>query len=164
MDLSTKPAVGTVESPAPKAKQKIEKEGKRRSTVREEDEEEQEDKKKAGAIKTVLKVPKGTQDLAGETMEVREKAFDIIKKVFKRHGAKQLDTPTFELKDTLTQKYGEDSKLIYDLADQVTYYSAPLQFCTFSQIFTNIYLVFWCFNHIFIYYIYLYIYSTLRTC
>jgi hypothetical protein len=28
------------------------------------------------------------------------------------------DTPVFELKETLTGKYGEDSKLIYDLADQ----------------------------------------------
>lgn len=29
-----------------------------------------------------------------------------------------IDTPVFELKDILTGKYGEDSKLIYDLADQ----------------------------------------------
>ena len=29
-----------------------------------------------------------------------------------------IDTPVFELKKTLTGKYGEDSKLIYDLADQ----------------------------------------------
>lgn len=28
------------------------------------------------------------------------------------------DSPVFELKETLTGKYGEDSKLIYDLADQ----------------------------------------------
>ncbi|XP_013789341.2 histidine--tRNA ligase, cytoplasmic-like [Limulus polyphemus] len=30
----------------------------------------------------------------------------------------KIDTPVFELKETLTGKYGEDSKLIYDLADQ----------------------------------------------
>lgn len=30
-----------------------------------------------------------------------------------------MDTPVFELKDTLTGKYGEDSKLIYDLEHQV---------------------------------------------
>lgn len=30
-----------------------------------------------------------------------------------------LDTPVFELRETLMGKYGEDSKLIYDLADQV---------------------------------------------
>lgn len=45
-------------------------------------------------------------------------AFGIIKGVFLRHGAVGIDTPVFELKETLTGKYGEDSKLIYDLADQ----------------------------------------------
>ena len=42
----------------------------------------------------------------------------VIENVFERHGAKAIDTPVFELKETLTNKYGEDSKLIYDLADQ----------------------------------------------
>lgn len=56
-------------------------------------------------------------------MAVREKAFTIIGNVFKRHGAMALDTPVFELRETLTGKYGEDSKLIYDLADQVRYAS-----------------------------------------
>ena len=40
--------------------------------------------------------------------------------MFRRHGAVGIDTPVFELKDTLMGKYGEDSKLIYDLADQVS--------------------------------------------
>jgi len=31
-------------------------------------------------------------------MAVREKAFQIIKGVFKRHGAVTIDTPVFELK------------------------------------------------------------------
>ena len=48
-------------------------------------------------------------------MAIREKAFAIIKGVFQRHGAKEIDTPVFELKETLTGKYGEESKLIYDL-------------------------------------------------
>ena len=39
-------------------------------------------------------------------------------RVFKRHGAETIDTPIFELKEVLTGKYGEDSKLIYDLKDQ----------------------------------------------
>jgi histidyl-tRNA synthetase len=52
-------------------------------------------------------------------MAVREKAFGIIAGVFKRHGAVALDTPVFELRETLMGKYGEDTKLIYDLADQV---------------------------------------------
>ncbi|GAV78911.1 HGTP_anticodon domain-containing protein/tRNA-synt_His domain-containing protein [Cephalotus follicularis] len=64
------------------------------------------------------KVPKGTRDFAKEQMVIRERAFSIIKNVFKRHGATALDTPTFELRETLMGKYGEDSKLIYDLADQ----------------------------------------------
>ncbi|KAK4399685.1 Histidine--tRNA ligase, cytoplasmic [Sesamum angolense] len=64
------------------------------------------------------KLPKGTRDFAKEQMAVREKAFAIIVEVFKRHGAMALDTPAFELRETLMGKYGEDSKLIYDLADQ----------------------------------------------
>ena len=53
-------------------------------------------------------------------MRVREKAFGLIRSVFKRHGAVEIDTPVFELKETLLGKYGEDSKLIYDLADQAS--------------------------------------------
>ena len=50
----------------------------------------------------------GTRDFAKEQMAVREKAFSIIANVFKRHGAMALDTPVFELRETLTGKYGED--------------------------------------------------------
>lgn len=53
-------------------------------------------------------------------MAIRERAFAIITGVFKMHGAVALDTPVFELRETLMGKYGEDSKLIYDLADQVS--------------------------------------------
>jgi histidyl-tRNA synthetase len=38
--------------------------------------------------------------------------------VFKRHGGTPLDTPVFELKEILAEKYGEDARLMYDLADQ----------------------------------------------
>lgn len=51
-------------------------------------------------------------------MAIREKVMESIKKVFKKHGAVTIDTPVFELKDILMGKYGEDSKLIYDLQDQ----------------------------------------------
>lgn len=51
-------------------------------------------------------------------MAIREKVMDTIKGVFKKHGAVTIDTPVFELKEILTGKYGEDSKLIYDLQDQ----------------------------------------------
>jgi histidyl-tRNA synthetase len=42
----------------------------------------------------------------------------LTNSAIRRHGAVTLDTPAFELKEILTGKYGEDSKLIYDLADQ----------------------------------------------
>ncbi|KAF6081360.1 histidyl-tRNA synthetase 2, mitochondrial [Phyllostomus discolor] len=66
----------------------------------------------------IIKTPKGTRDLSPQQMVVREKILDVIVCCFKRHGAKGLDTPAFELKDMLTEKYGEDSRLIYDLKDQ----------------------------------------------
>ncbi|KAH8602544.1 histidyl-tRNA synthetase-like protein [Bisporella sp. PMI_857] len=65
-----------------------------------------------------LKVPKGTKDWQGTDMIIRDKIFATITEVFKRHGAVTIDTPVFELKEILAGKYGEDSKLIYDLADQ----------------------------------------------
>ncbi|GKT83569.1 histidyl-tRNA synthetase [Colletotrichum tofieldiae] len=51
-------------------------------------------------------------------MLIREKIFSQLKGVFQKHGGMELDTPVFELKEILSGKYGEDSKLIYDLADQ----------------------------------------------
>ena len=71
-------------------------------------------------------------------MAIRERAFADITRCFKRHGAVAISTPVFELKvkkknsilaqpsiveftsfqETLEGKYGEDSKLIYNLADQ----------------------------------------------
>ena len=57
-------------------------------------------------------------DWFGTDMTIRENMFNTITGVFKRHGGMALDTPVFELKEVLTGKYGEDSKLIYDLQDQ----------------------------------------------
>lgn len=68
--------------------------------------------------KFVLKTPKGTQDYGPTQMAIREKVFKTIVDVFQKHGAVELATPVFELKETLTGKYGDDSKLIYDIADQ----------------------------------------------
>ena len=68
--------------------------------------------------KQTVKVVKGARDFLPYQMVIREKAFDIIKGVFKKHGAVEIDTPVFELKETLMGKYGEESKLIYDLNDQ----------------------------------------------
>ena len=51
-------------------------------------------------------------------MVIRDRIFNAITTVFKRHGAVTIDTPVFELRPILSGKYGEDSKLIYDLSDQ----------------------------------------------
>ncbi|KAF9515855.1 hypothetical protein BS47DRAFT_1381276 [Hydnum rufescens UP504] len=61
----------------------------------------QNDSKKA---RLTLKTPKGT-------------AIDPVE-MFKAHGGCTIDTPVFELREILAGKYGEDSKLIYDLQDQ----------------------------------------------
>ncbi|RIB03316.1 hypothetical protein C2G38_2288412 [Gigaspora rosea] len=55
--------------------------------------------------KFTLKTPKGTRDYNEKEMAIREKVFSTIVSVFKKH-------------EILSGKYGEDSKLIYDLNDQ----------------------------------------------
>lgn len=65
-----------------------------------------------------LKTPKGTKDWCGSDAILRDRIFTTIADVFKRHGGTALDTPVFELREILAGKYGEDSKLIYDLQDQ----------------------------------------------
>ena len=72
----------------------------------------------SGGQRRKPKIAKGARDFLPSAMVIREEAFSTIKRIFKRHGAVEIDTPVFELKETLTGKYGEDSKLIYDLADQ----------------------------------------------
>ncbi|KAG7112708.1 Histidine--tRNA ligase like protein [Verticillium longisporum] len=81
-------------------------------------------------IKFELKTPKGTKDWFGPDMIIREQIFSVMRSVFQRHGAMELDTPTFELTPILTGKYGEDSKLIYQLADQGGEDSSLVYDCT----------------------------------
>lgn len=68
--------------------------------------------------KFTLKTPKGTRDYNPQQMALRQSVLEKIIAVFQKHGAETIDTPVFELKEVLTGKYGEDSKLIYDLKDQ----------------------------------------------
>ncbi|TPX31712.1 histidine---tRNA ligase [Synchytrium microbalum] len=68
--------------------------------------------------KFTLKTPKGTRDFLPEEMTVREGMFAKITEIFQKHGGVTIETPVFELKEILSGKYGEDSKLIYDLQDQ----------------------------------------------
>ncbi|ANB11181.1 histidine--tRNA ligase [Sugiyamaella lignohabitans] len=74
--------------------------------------------KAPAAPQFTLKTPKGTKDWADKDMTIRSAIFETITKVFKRHGGVTIDTPVFELREILSGKYGEDSKLIYNLEDQ----------------------------------------------
>ena len=75
-------------------------------------------KKKGKAGKYVPKTPLGMVDHKPDEMALRDAVMERIKEIFKRHGAVQIETPVAELRETLMGKYGEDTKLIYDLADQ----------------------------------------------
>lgn len=68
--------------------------------------------------KLLLKPPKGTTDHHPQQMSLRQHVLQKIVSVFEKHGAEAIDTPVFERKELLTGKYGDDSKLIYDLQDQ----------------------------------------------
>jgi histidyl-tRNA synthetase len=68
--------------------------------------------------RTTVALPKGVRDFSPNDMKIRAKAFSIVESVFQQHGAVQIDTPVFELKETLLGQYGEDNKLVYDLCDQ----------------------------------------------
>ncbi|KAI6085021.1 histidyl-tRNA synthetase [Hypoxylon rubiginosum] len=68
--------------------------------------------------KISLKAVKGTRDWSGSDLLLRDHVFETISNVFKLHGGTPLDTPVFELREILSGKYGEDSKLIYNLEDQ----------------------------------------------
>lgn len=58
-------------------------------------------------------------DLQSSAVEVRLREIQGCVRCCVLTGAVAIDTPVFELRETLMGKYGEDSKLIYDLADQV---------------------------------------------
>lgn len=75
-------------------------------------------KKQSQAQSFTLKTPKGTKDWSDKDMTVRSAIFDHLTNLFKSHGGVTIDTPVFELREILSGKYGEDSKLIYNLEDQ----------------------------------------------
>ncbi|CAI4053759.1 histidine--tRNA ligase SKDI_16G2980 [Saccharomyces kudriavzevii IFO 1802] len=73
---------------------------------------------KKSKLQVSLKTPKGTKDWADTDMIIREAIFSTLSSLFKKHGGVTIDTPVFELREILAGKYGEDSKLIYNLEDQ----------------------------------------------
>ncbi|NWT60389.1 SYHM protein, partial [Erythrocercus mccallii] len=60
----------------------------------------------------------GTRDHAPAQAALRERLLAAVVSCFKRHGAAAIDTPVLELRETLLGKYGEGTKLIYELQDQ----------------------------------------------
>lgn len=72
----------------------------------------------ASPRKVLLKTARGTRDYNPQQMALRRDVLNKIENVFRKYGAEAIDTPVFELKDILVGKYGDDSKLIYDLQDQ----------------------------------------------
>jgi hypothetical protein len=65
-------------------------------------------------------------------MALRKRIFSTITEVFEKHGGVTIDTPVFELKEILSGKYGEDSKLIYDLQDQVYFVQILVTKCSYT--------------------------------
>lgn len=66
----------------------------------------------------MLKTPKGMRDIDPKQAWQRKHIFQIITSCFEKHGAQPLDTPVCERREILAGKYGEESKLIYNLEDQ----------------------------------------------
>ncbi|XP_015731614.1 histidine--tRNA ligase, cytoplasmic-like isoform X1 [Coturnix japonica] len=67
---------------------------------------------------SVLKTPKGTRDHHPAQMTLLGRLLGTVVSCFKRHGAAAIDTPVMELREMLMEKYGDNSKLIYELQDQ----------------------------------------------
>ncbi|CAL5996014.1 Histidyl-tRNA_synthetase [Hexamita inflata] len=61
--------------------------------------------------------PTGTRDTNPMQMFARQKYLQMIKNIFVKHGSVEIETPTFETKQVLLEKYGDDQKLIYALED-----------------------------------------------
>jgi histidyl-tRNA synthetase len=69
-------------------------------------------------------IPKGTRDFGPAVMIKRNYIFDTIKKVFKKYGYQEIQTPTMENLDTLTGKYGDEGdQLIFKVLNSGDYLS-----------------------------------------
>ncbi|NXO03120.1 SYHC protein, partial [Rhinopomastus cyanomelas] len=60
----------------------------------------------------------GTRDHPPAHVRLRDLLLATVVACFKRHGASAIDTPVMELREMLIGKYGEGTKLIYELQDQ----------------------------------------------
>lgn len=65
---------------------------------------------------------KGTRDFSPQEMVKRNYIFDTIKKVFKKYGYAEIQTPSMENLSTLTGKYGDEGdKLIFKILNSGDY-------------------------------------------
>ncbi len=65
---------------------------------------------------------KGTRDFSPQEMVKRNYIFDTIKKVFKKYGYAEIQTPAMENLSTLTGKYGDEGdKLIFKILNSGDY-------------------------------------------
>lgn len=67
-------------------------------------------------------IPKGTRDFGPQVMIKRNFIFETIKRVFKKYGYQEIQTPTMENLDTLTGKYGDEGdQLIFKILNSGDY-------------------------------------------
>lgn len=66
---------------------------------------------------SVIKTPWGTMDYSGQDALLREQLLNEITSIFKKYGGTPLETPTFERREYLMKKYGDDGKLIFEIKD-----------------------------------------------
>ncbi len=65
-----------------------------------------------------LTIPAGTRDFAPNEVLLRDNIINKIKQIYHNHGGNPIETPTYENKSVLLNKYGDDEKLVFDLDDQ----------------------------------------------
>ncbi len=70
------------------------------------------------------RIPKGTRDFSPEQVAKRNYIFNIIRNSFERFGFQPIETPSFELSETLLGKYGEEGdRLIFKILNSGDYLS-----------------------------------------
>jgi histidyl-tRNA synthetase len=68
------------------------------------------------------RIPKGTRDFSPEEVAKRDYIFDVIKKNFEHFGFQPIETPSFELSETLLGKYGDEGdRLIFKILNSGDY-------------------------------------------
>jgi len=69
-------------------------------------------------------IPKGTRDFLPKEVARRTYIFETIKKSFRKYGFSPIETPSFELSQTLLGKYGDEGdKLIFQILRSGNYLS-----------------------------------------